>query len=509
MMNFLLRRFCCSKIPERRFEFKIFSQRASGSETLSPFVKQKAPQEISRLKMKIMTWNMIFLFLPVLFFCSVFSVQPVFAQEKDKRYKSLKTLLDVLHTIETSYVRELPPEQLIQGAIKGMIGELDTHSHFLPTEQLKTFKKQSKGRFSGFGMELAIRNKKIIIISVLENSPASKAGIKKGHILLQINQQKTADLNKAEIYKLLKTRRGQKINITLKAPKLNKIRQVQLRSEMISVQSVSHKDLGDQSLYIRINHFTERTSREIRKIMDTYQKESHGKNNSVCKMERQAAKDKSERSHAISNPEGKQKSDPFCKKIASLILDIRSNPGGLFESAIKVADLFIERGDIVHIKGRLKEHEQKFKAHSPGTLPYFPMLVLIDSYSASSAEILAGALKENKRALLLGRKSWGKGSVQSLIPVNNGNAVKLTVAHYYTPMGNSIHEKGVQPHVELKQPVFSDESKDLLLTGPEDTDFQQALSFLKMFKHFMPTRFSDFAPPGAAKRENTDQKSEK
>ena len=165
-------------------------------------------------------------------------------------------------------------------------------------------------------------------------------------------------------------------------------------------------------------------------------------------------------------------------------MDLRGNPGGLFESAIKVADLFIQKGTIVNVKGRLKDYEKIFKAHSPGTLVDCPILVLIDNYSASAAEVLAGALKDNKRGMLLGRKSFGKGSVQSLIQMDHGNAVKLTVAHYYTPDGHSIHEKGIQPHIELKRPMSADKSKGVQFTSKEDTDFHQALSFLKMFRFF-------------------------
>ncbi len=362
-------------------------------------------------------------------------------QEAEQRFKSLKILSDVLNVVEKSYIQKLSAKQLIQGAVKGVLRELDPHSHFLSAEELKTFQKQSKGRFVGLGIELAIKNKQVIVISVLENSPARRAGIKAGDILLTINQQKTANLNKAEIYKLLSVRKGEKARISLKDLKSGKVSQVELSPALISVQSVSHKNLNNQFLYIRVNAFTERTSMEIRKIIGS------------------------------SVPAG-------------LILDLRGNPGGLFESAVKTVDLFLKKGVIVRIEGRNRENKQIFRAQAPGTLPDFPMMVLIDGYSASSAEILAGALKENKRAVLLGRTSFGKGSVQSLIPISHENAVKLTVAHYLTPKGHIIHEQGIRPHIELKKPVPADELKGLLWTGPEDTDFKQAFSFLKTFKRF-------------------------
>ena len=416
----------------------------------------------------------------VLFFISFFLLPPVLAQEdqnNDQRYKHLKTFSDVLHIIETSYVRKMSTEQLIQGAIKGMIKELDPHSHFLSADELKTFKKEARGRFRGFGMELEIKNKQLIVISVLENSPAQTAGLKAGHIITQINNQKTVGLNKKEINELLKNKMEGKINIFIRDPNSKKTRQLDLIPKIIDIQSVSYKDLGDQFLYIRINTFTERTLGEIRKIISKYEINNHSASYTYLK---------------------------------GMILDLRGNPGGLFEPAVKIADLFIKKGTLVSIKGRENSNEQIFKAFSHGTMSDFPMLVLIDAYSASSAEILAGALQENNRAILLGRKSFGKGSVQSLIPMNHGNAVKLTVAHYYTPKGHSIHKLGIQPDIEFKlkaviapsffldetekplkntkdstkKPTPSKQSSNIVLTGPEDTDFHQAVSLLKMFKFF-------------------------
>ena len=363
-------------------------------------------------------------------------------KDKDKIYEHLRVFSDVLHAIEKSYVREVSTEKLIQGAIKGMIKELDPHSHFLPAKQVKVLQKESEGQFRGLGMELEMKDKHPIVISVLEDSPAHKAGLQPGQIILKINNKKTDGLNKMEISQLMKKRKGKKFNILVKDPISNKNREVRVKADLVFFKSVSHKVLEDRLLYIRINIFTERTSREIIKVMD--------KN----------------------------------KKPAGLILDLRGNPGGLLESAIKVANLFIKEGTIVHIKGRMEEYEQMFQAHFANTVADFPMIVLIDNYSASAAEILAGALKEHKRAVLLGRKSFGKGSVQSLIPLAQNNAVKLTVAHYHTPDGNSIHKKGIEPHLKLKAPVSSNESKPVQLTGKEDTDFHQALSFLKMFRHF-------------------------
>ena len=386
----------------------------------------------------------MFLNIFLVFFVSLFSLPCLAEKNKDteKRYEYLKVFSDVLYIVKKSYVKEVPAEKLIEGAISGMLKELDPHSVFLSGEKLKNFKESAKGQFKGLGIELEIKDKQPVVISVLENSPAHKAGMQPGQILLKINHKKTFGLNGAEVHELLVSRkRGQKFTITVKDSILKKTREIKLKSKLISFRSVVHKDLEDQLVYIRINAFTKRTLQEIQKVINQY------------------------------------------KQLEGLILDLRGNPGGLFESAIKVANLFIEEGLIVSIKGRSKDYDQIFKAYPSLALSHFPMLVLIDAYSASAAEVLAGALKDNKRAVLLGRRSFGKGSVQSLVPVGKGKAVKLTVAHYYTPSGESIHEKGITPHVELKRPQSSNELGVISFTSKEDTDFQQALSFIKMSKH--------------------------
>ena len=220
------------------------------------------------LYLKTLFYIFLFLFLPIL--CSHVALASDAAvtqeeQDKDQRYKYLKRFSDILYIIEKSYVRKISAEQLIQSAIKGMVKELDAHSYFLPAEQLKIFTKEAKGRFSGLGMEIGIKNRQPVIISVLEDSPARKAGMKAGQIILQINDKKTVGLNKPEISKLLNSRRGKKFDIVVQDPDSKNIHRMQLQAELISFRSVVYKDLKDQFLYIRINVFTDRTLREILK----------------------------------------------------------------------------------------------------------------------------------------------------------------------------------------------------------------------------------------------------
>ena len=373
--------------------------------------------------------------------------------KSDKRYESLKIFTEVLNIVEQSYVQPVTTETLIQGAIKGMMEELDPHSYFLNAEELKKLETQSRGRFKGIGVDVAVREKKLIIISVFKNSPAWREGLKPGNEIVKINQKTVEGLNIKEIIEQINgmriNRSRQQLTIEVRSSGSKSLRTLVLKPEHIQIHSVEHKKVGgDQFVYIRIQAFTEQTHKEVRKVL---------KKNKI---------------------------------IRGVILDLRGNPGGLLDSAVKVADLFIKTGVIVSVKGRLPDYEQVFHAHSKGTRVDFPLIVLIDNYSASAAEVLAGALKDSRRALILGRNSFGKGSVQTLIPMENEKGdrkgLKLTVAHYYTSTGNSIHGVGVKPHIELKQ-NHSVEDKDSVveLTGDKDSDFQQAVHFLKTSNYFM------------------------
>ena len=373
--------------------------------------------------------------------------------ETDQRYESLKILLDTLNLVEQSYVQPVSTQKLIQGAINGMMKELDPHSYFLNAEELKKLETQASGRFKGIGVDFAVKEKKLIIISVFKNSPAWRVGLKPGDEIISINNKQMGGLNVKEVTGQLNgvrtNRRGQQLMIEVKSKNQESSRKLVLKPEHINLQSVEHKMVRDQFLYIHIQAFTERTHKEVRGIL---------KKNET---------------------------------IRGVILDLRGNPGGLLDSAVKVADLFIKTGVIVSVKGRLPDYEQVFYAHSKGTRVDFPLVVLIDNYSASAAEVLAGALKDSQRALILGRNSFGKGSVQTLIPIENEKkektGIKLTVAHYYTPAGVSIHGVGVKPHIELKQITHSskDKARAIIFTGERDSDFQQAVHLLKSSGYFI------------------------
>ena len=368
----------------------------------------------------------------------------------DQRYESLKIFSDILNVVEQSYVQPVSTEELIHGAIKGMMKELDPHSYFLNAEELKKLETYSKGWFKGIGIDVAVKEKKLIIIAVFKDSPAWREGLKPGDEVVKMNNKQMTGLSMKEITEQINSVKTVKngIMIEVRPSDSDALRNLVLKPEHINLKSIEYKKVEDQFLYIHIQSFTEQTHKELGKIL---------KKN---------------------------------KAIRGMILDVRGNPGGLLDSAVKVADLFIKTGVIVSVKGRLPDYEQIFHAHSQGTREDFPLIVLIDDYSASAAEVLAGALKDSGRALVLGRNSFGKGSVQTLIPIENeeGNrrSLKLTVAHYYTPAGNSIHGVGVKPHIELKQNhSLKDKKTSFVLAGDKDGDFQQALYLLKTSDYFI------------------------
>ena len=371
---------------------------------------------------------------------------PAEIKEEDPRYKYLRLFSDVLYAIERSYVQPIKAKQLIQGAVKGMLQQLDPYSYFLNSKQLKKLKQESRGSRRGIGIEAEFKQDSLLIISVFKNSPAWKAGIQPGDKILEINNKKTIGLNIQDITKKLR-HFGKKDILLLKiqSSKEKQAREVQLKPAKIYVPSVEYRKEKDGVIYIQVHTFTEQTHKEVRAIL--------------------------------------QKN----KKLQGVVLDLRGNPGGLLDSAVKTADLFIKTGLIVSVKGRRKEYKQVFRAHSKGTWLDFPMIVLIDSYSASAAEVLAGALKDSGRALLLGRTSFGKGSVQTLVPVKGGakeqdKGIKLTVAYYYSPKGSSIHGLGVKPHIELKAPEVK--SLNTTETFKSDSDIQSSLGYLKALHHF-------------------------
>ncbi len=337
-------------------------------------------------------------------------------------YEDLKVLTDVIGLIQKDYVEETKSKDLIQGAIKGMLETLDPHSAFMPPNMYKEMQEDTKGRFDGLGIEIAIKDGILTVVSPIEGTPASKAGVLAGDQIIKIDGESTKNFTLLDSVKRLRGPRGTKVTITLMREGFQKPRDFTLVRDVIPVRSVRYELLEKTYGYIRISQFHEKTDVDFDKAMKALEEEGKG-------------------------------------ALKGLVLDLRNNPGGLLDQAVKIADRFIDSGIIVSIDGRREEAKQKWPAHPDGTGLRYPLVVLVNGGSASGAEIVAGAIQDHGRGILVGTQTFGKGSVQTIIPLKDGSALKLTTARYYTPNGRSIQAKGIAPDILVK-PSRPEEEKE-------------------------------------------------
>jgi carboxyl-terminal processing protease len=337
-----------------------------------------------------------------------YTYQNVFANTEEV-YKNIEVFSEVLDKIEKSYVKDTAPKELIYGAIKGLVGTLDPHSLFMSPEEYKELMIETKGRFTGVGIEITIRDNVITVVSPIEGTPAFKAGIRAADQIILIGKKSAKGISIMEAVKLIRGPKGSKVELTIRREGLEKPISFLITRDVIPIRSVRSFFLPSDIGYVRVSNFQGNTGRELSKAL-----------------EEMVAK----------------------RKLKGLILDLRNNPGGLLSQAIEVADEFLDSGLIVSIKGRDKK-EEKSIAHKNRELRKYPMIVLVNGGSASAAEIVAGALQDNKKALILGTSTFGKGSVQTLFPLSDGSGLRLTTALYYTPSGRSIQASGVEPDIEV------------------------------------------------------------
>jgi carboxyl-terminal processing protease len=359
----------------------------------------------------------------------------------NKTYEKLKVFTDCLEIIKKNYVEDVKTEDLITGAIEGMLSSLDPHSAYLDPDMYRELQVETKGSFGGLGIEIAIKDGILTVIAPIEDTPAYRAGIKAGDKIVKINEESTKGLNLMECVKRLRGPKGTRVTITIFREGFTKTQEVSMVRDIIKIQSVKYKTLEKGYGYLRISQFQEKTAADATKALEALQKE---------------------------NPAG----------VRGLILDLRNDPGGLLDEAVAVSDLFLDNGVIVTIKGRNPEEKTVFNAHKEGTVPPWPMVVLVNQGSASASEIVAGALQDYGRAVIMGSRTFGKGSVQTVIPLDDGSGIRLTTARYYTPKGRTIHEKGIQPDIPLptveKAPQSTAEAQPVV-----DHDLDRALAQLK------------------------------
>jgi len=336
------------------------------------------------------------------------------------KYEKLKIFARVMAIIDNNYVDKVNNVKLIDNAIKGMVSSLDPHSSYMTKDEYKELKVITTGKFGGLGIEITLKDGVLTVVAPIEDTPAYKAGLKSKDMIIKINGKSTLGMSLQDAVKILRGKPGTKVTLTILRKKQAKPFEVTITRAIIHVKSVKYKKIGNIG-YLRIAQFQQGTTQEVK--------------NALNKL----------------------------KNIKGLVIDLRNNPGGLLQEAIGVSDLFVKQGVIVSIRGRNKDDTQYFYANNDGSEPTYPIVVLINSGTASAAEIVSGCLKDDKRAIIMGVRSFGKGSVQSIIPLSDGSALRLTTAKYYTPSGKSIQAIGIEPDVVVKQAKLTEEASSYTL----------------------------------------------
>lgn len=327
-------------------------------------------------------------------------------------YESLEAFTNILSIVKKNYVEDVDIKKLVSGAIGGMLNSLDPHSAYLTPELYKELQMDTQGRFGGLGIEITIKGGVLTVVSPIEDTPAAKAGVKPGDQIFKIEDEFTKDLTLLDAVKKMRGPRGTKITISIKREGVPELINFTLMRDTIRVQSVRSRSLEEGYGYVRLAQFQERSDRDLQKTLEKLAAEKGG--------------------------------------LKGLVLDLRNNPGGLLTQAVRIADLFLDSGLIVYTDGRIESQKQKYFAQKEGSWLDFPVVVLVNGGSASASEIVAGALQDHKRAVVLGTKTFGKGSVQTILPLDDNSALRLTTARYFTPKGRSIQATGIVPDIVVE-----------------------------------------------------------
>jgi carboxyl-terminal processing protease len=331
-------------------------------------------------------------------------------KDKSERYRDLEIFNNVMHFIENNYVDEVKKSELMHGAIKGMLETLDPHSNFMPPDVFRDMQLDTSGKFGGVGIEIGMKDNVLTVISPIEDTPAWRAGLKPNDRIVKINGESTKGFTLTEAVSKMRGKKGSEVKLSVYRAGMDRFRDVSLKRETIKIQSVKFEDLEPGFGYVRLTSFNENASEDLKKA--------------IAKLEQK-------------------------NKLRGLVFDLRMNPGGLLDQAVEVSSLFIDDGIVVSTIGRNKDQKDVKYARKGVARKDFPVAVLVNSSTASAAEIVAGALQDHHRAVVMGQPTFGKGSVQTVIPIGQDMGLKLTIARYYTPSGRSIQEKGVQPDILL------------------------------------------------------------
>jgi carboxyl-terminal processing protease len=389
---------------------------------------------------------------------------------ENEDYEKFRIFTDVVGIVKENYTEEVDTEELIYGAVKGMLRGLDPHSSFLTRDEYSEMQVDTKGAFGGIGIEIGIKEGVLTVISPIEDTPAFRAGVKAGDMIIKINDKLTKDMTLSDAVKLMRGPKGTDVTIWIMREGFDELKPFELTRAIIKIKSVRSRVLEEGFGYVRIAQFQENTTTELEKALKEFASKTGG--------------------------------------LKGLVLDLRNNPGGLLQQAVRVSDLFLKSGVIVSTKGRAPGQDMSFEAKSAGTHTGFPIIVIVNGGSASASEIVAGALQDHDKAVILGTRTFGKGSVQTIIPLADGSAVRLTTSKYYTPSGTSIQAKGIEPdivvgeevkehikeedlegHLEEEAPPEDEEKikveeKTAARVGGEDIQLKRALDYLKSWYIF-------------------------
>ena len=373
------------------------------------------------MKKKFLLYLLVF----NLFFSALFA--------KNDLYEKIDIFGEVLENIKKDYVDDVNQSEIMDSAINGVLQSLDPYSAYMSPELFKEMQTDTKGEFGGLGIEIGMEAGVVKVISPIDDTPAAKAGIKAGDYIVKIGKEQVQGKSLVEAVKLMRGPVGTSIDLTVRRKNVKKPLEFKIVRKIIEVQSVTSKMIGDENKlgYIRLKSFNENSDKQFLKSVKKFEKNT---------------------------------------KIKGYIFDLRNNPGGLLTQAINITDFFLEDGEIVSTKGRKISETRKFFARKGDEINGKPIVVLINNGSASASEIFAGALKDHKRAIILGENSYGKGSVQSIIPLRNGGGMRLTISKYYLPSGKSISEVGVTPDIFVEE-----EGDDFLINSNKDNQLNYAI----------------------------------
>ena len=358
----------------------------------------------------------------------------VYSQNIDKLYEKIDLFAEVLEKIQNEYVEEVDQAEIIDSAINGALQSLDPFSAYMNPKVFEESQSETSGEFGGLGIEVSMESGVIIVIAPIDDTPASKAGIKAGDYIVRINGEQVQGKTLMEAVNLMRGPEGTSIEITVRRKGLRKAKIFKITREIIEIKSVISKIVDNKVGYLRLRAFNANSSSQLKK--------------EISKIEKN-------------------------KKLVGYILDLRNNPGGLLSQAVIISDFFLNDGEIVSTKGRKKRENRKFFAKKGDKIDGKPLIVLINNGSASASEIVAGALQDQKRAILLGETTFGKGSVQSIIPLKNRGAIRLTISKYYLPSGKSISEVGVVPDIKVEE-----EDEEFSINTITDNQLNYAIKLL-------------------------------